>query len=41
MTNRVDDNWSYRLGVGYGNPEIKDPSAKTPNGYRMLEELIL
>lgn len=30
MTNRVDDNWSYRLGVGYGNPEIKDPSAKNP-----------
>lgn len=24
----INDNWSYSLAIGYGNPEIKDPSAK-------------
>lgn len=26
----INDNWSYRVALGYGNPEIKDPSAKNP-----------
>ena len=30
VTNKVDDNWQYRLGAGYGNPEIYDKSAKKP-----------
>lgn len=30
FTNKVNDNWKYRLGLGYGNPEIKDPSEKNP-----------
>ncbi|MBQ9763776.1 MAG: TonB-dependent receptor [Phascolarctobacterium sp.] len=25
----IDDNWSYNLGLGYGNPEIKDPSGNS------------
>lgn len=28
-TKKIDDNWKYSVGIGYGNPEIKDPS--TPN----------
>lgn len=27
---KVNDHWSYSLGLGYGNPEVKDPSAKKP-----------
>ncbi|MBQ7759646.1 MAG: TonB-dependent receptor [Acidaminococcaceae bacterium] len=23
----LDDNWSYNLGIGYGNPEINDPTS--------------
>lgn len=30
FTNKINDNWKYRLGLGYGNPEIKDPSKKNP-----------
>lgn len=30
FTNKVNDNWKYKLGLGYGNPEIKDPSEKNP-----------
>lgn len=30
FTQNINDNWSYSLGLGYGNPEIKDPSAKNP-----------
>lgn len=30
MTNKVDDNWQYKLGMGYGNPEIYDKSVKKP-----------
>lgn len=30
FTNKVNDNWKYRLGLGYGNPEIKDSSEKNP-----------
>lgn len=26
FTQKIDDNWSYKLALGYGNPEIKDPS---------------
>lgn len=27
---QLNDNWSYSLGLGYGNPEIKDPSVANP-----------
>ncbi|MEG1412187.1 MAG: TonB-dependent receptor [Acidaminococcaceae bacterium] len=27
-TKKLDKNWKYTLGIGYGNPEIKDPSQK-------------
>ena len=30
FTNQVNENWRYKLGIGYGNPEIKDKSAKNP-----------
>lgn len=26
FTHRVNDNWTYTLGLGYGNPEINDPT---------------
>lgn len=30
FTQNIDDNWSYSLAIGYGNPEIKDPTKKNP-----------
>lgn len=27
---RINDHWDYSLGLGYGNPEIRDPSKKEP-----------
>ena len=30
FTHNVNDKWRYSLGIGYGNPEVKDPSAANP-----------
>ena len=29
ITNNVDENWRYKLGLGYGNPEVNDPTKNT------------
>lgn len=30
FTHNVNDKWRYSLGIGYGNPEVKDPSTANP-----------
>jgi len=30
FSHRVSNKWRYTLGVGYGNPKVKDPSTKNP-----------
>ena len=30
FTHNVNDKWRYSLGIGYGNPEVKDPSVANP-----------
>ena len=30
FTHQVSNKWRYTLGIGYGNPEVKDPSSKNP-----------
>lgn len=33
-TQTINEHWNYSVGIGYGNPEIKDPSAKKPTWTR-------